>query len=87
MRDWAEDHWAGVGVVVFIAGALTLSVIIALGFNIIASRHGADTGQPASISLSTVGATSSMETPSRKAPARIPAPAMTSAAPSSGVSG
>jgi len=37
-RDWAEEHWATVGIVASIAGALTFSVILAVVFNVITTR-------------------------------------------------
>jgi len=38
-REWAEKHWAGLGMAVSIAGALTVSIILALAFNVIVTRH------------------------------------------------
>ncbi len=38
LRDWAEDHWAGLGVTISIAGALTLAVVIAVVFNVVATH-------------------------------------------------
>ena len=37
-HEWLEDHWAGVGVTVSIASALTLAVIIAVVFNVVVTR-------------------------------------------------
>jgi len=37
-REWVEEHWAGVGLAVSLAGALTVAVILALAFNVIATR-------------------------------------------------
>ena len=34
LRDWAEEHWAEVGVTVFIVTALAISVVIAVGYNV-----------------------------------------------------
>jgi hypothetical protein len=38
LREWAEEHWAAVGVVGSIAGALALSLVIAVTFNIVVTR-------------------------------------------------
>ena len=38
LRDWIEDHWATVGLVASISGALTFSVILAFLFNVFATR-------------------------------------------------
>jgi hypothetical protein len=38
-REWAEKHWAGLGMTVSIVGALTVSIILALVFNVIVTRH------------------------------------------------
>jgi hypothetical protein len=62
VREWAEEHWAGVGVTVFIAGALALSVVLATAFNVIATRlERGDTvyGSPASATRTHASATAS----------------------------
>jgi hypothetical protein len=41
LRDWFEDHWMTVGIVVSIGGALTVSIILALIFNIVTTRGAA----------------------------------------------
>ena len=38
LREWAEEHWVGVGLAVSIAGALTISLILAVAFNVITTR-------------------------------------------------
>ena len=40
-RDWLEEHWMTVGLVVSIGGALTVSVILALIFNVLTTRGAA----------------------------------------------
>ena len=37
-REWAEEHWAGVGLAVSIAGALTISLMLAVVFNVVTTR-------------------------------------------------
>lgn len=37
-RGWAEEHWAGVWMGMSIAGALTLSIVLAIAFNVITTR-------------------------------------------------
>jgi hypothetical protein len=36
--EWADENWEAVGVVVSIAGALTLAVILLVAFNVVATR-------------------------------------------------
>ena len=38
-RDWIEEHWAGLGTVASIVGALAVAAILALAFNVI-TTHG-----------------------------------------------
>ena len=39
LLDWAEEHWAGVGVTVSITCALVLAVVIAVAFNVVVTRE------------------------------------------------
>jgi ABC-type arginine transport system permease subunit len=39
LLDWAEEHWAGLGVTVSITCALVLAVVIAIAFNVVATRE------------------------------------------------
>ena len=38
LLEWAEEHWEAVSMTVSIAGALTLAVLIAVVFNVVATR-------------------------------------------------
>ncbi len=37
LRDWVDDHWGAVSMTVCIAGALTLAVLLAVVFNVVAT--------------------------------------------------
>jgi hypothetical protein len=37
-RDWAEEHWMAVGMVLSVGGALAIAVILAMAFNVITTR-------------------------------------------------
>ena len=37
-REWAEEHWAGVGTGLSIGAALTIAVILAVAFNVVTTR-------------------------------------------------
>jgi hypothetical protein len=38
MREWAEEHWAGVAVTVSIASAIAVSAILIVCFNVLMTR-------------------------------------------------
>jgi hypothetical protein len=38
MREWAEEHWAGVAVTVSVAGALAVSTFLIVCFNVFMTR-------------------------------------------------
>jgi hypothetical protein len=37
-REWVEEHWAGLGVGVSVASALTISILLSVAFNVFATR-------------------------------------------------
>ena len=37
-REWAEEHWEAVGMMVSVVCALTLATTLAVGFNVISTR-------------------------------------------------
>ena len=39
LREWLEEHWAAVGVIASITGAVMLSLILALTYNVVATRQ------------------------------------------------
>jgi len=46
-REWAEEHWEVVGVMFSTSGALIVSAVLVVGFNVVATRLESTTARTA----------------------------------------